>query len=276
MVQSMQAELSEAPREIAAEDSGRLRGEAQGCRGGRGASRHEEENFVRLTLSKKDKAKEKLRRGWHRGCWRTSSPRSTPKNLASCIARGCRGGGGQRSRQALRLRGEKRRTLARYLNDIEQKARSPSGRQRRFRPAGRAGHQQPKRRKPDYSVHDDSDAEEAPAEPHVEDELYGRWRAASAKKQERKAAAAGSTPRRADAGGQAHGRQAGATRDIIKNKGLAHRNKLDRNPREEEGQVRQEGEAGAQLRPRRELRGRAGGYAGESTGINKLSRSTRL
>ena len=82
--------------------------------------------------------------------------------------------------------------------------------------------------------------------------------------------------------GHATGGKRGATRDIIKNKGLTpHRNKLDRNPRVKKKvkyakKVKQARSSGLSGRQNTSVGG-AGGYAGESTGINaKLSRSTRL
>ena len=293
MVQSMQAELSEAPREIAAEDSSRLRGEAAKAAAEAEERRvYEEENFVRLTLSKKDKAKEKLRARAAQGMLEdefSSFDTEEFGELASLV--GAEEAAASAADRRSDREAKKRRTLARYLNDIEQKEGKVTKRKAASAdsdlPWDAPEHQQPKRRKPDYSVHDDSDAEEAPAEPHVEDELYtaaveSRKRKKK-QKQERKAAAAGEHAEAREMLEARHtGGKRGATRDIIKNKGLTpHRNKLDRNPRVKKKvkyakKVKQARSSGLSGRQNTSVGG-AGGYAGESTGINaKLSRSTRL
>lgn len=57
-----QDEFGEAPVEIQGYDEGGLRGQAAvAAKEAMERERYEEDNFVRLTLSKKDKAKEKLR-----------------------------------------------------------------------------------------------------------------------------------------------------------------------------------------------------------------------
>jgi U3 small nucleolar RNA-associated protein 3 len=291
MVKSMQAELSDAPVEINAADPSRLRGEAaQAAKEAEERRVYEEDNFVRLTLNKKDKAKEKLRARAERGMLEdefSSFDTEDFGELASLV-----GAEAEAEKQAAKRserEQKKRRTLARYLNDIEQKERKVSKRGAASAdsdlPWDAPEQKQPKRKKPDYDVHDDSDDE--PKAPHVEDEVYTaaieqRQSKKQQKKEKRERAAAEHAEAREMQEGKHEGGKRGATRDIIKNKGLTpHRNKLERNPRVKKKvkyakKVTKARSSGLSGRQNTSVGG-ASGYAGESTGINaKVSRSTRI
>ena len=290
MVQQMQAELSDAPREVAAQDRNRLRGEAAKAEEEMEERRvYEEDNFIRLTLSKQDKYKERLRARAENGMMDDEFSSINDREfgeLASLVT------AEEEAETASIKRSEreqkKRRTLARYLNDIEQKERKVSKRGSASAdsdlPWDAPEQKAPKRMKPDYNVSDDDDDEAA----HEEDAVYtaavdakqGKKRA----KQDKRVAAEAEhadererLERKVEAGSKR-----GATRDIIKNKGLTpHRNKLDRNPRVKKKvkyakAVKKGRSSGLSGRQNTSVGG-ASGYAGESTGINpKVSRSTRI
>ena len=291
MVKSMQAELSDAPVEINAADPSRLRGEAaKAAKEAEERRIYEEDNFVRLTLSKKDKAKERLRARAERGMLEdefSSFDTEDFGELASLV--GADAQADKRAAKRSEREEKKRRTLARYLNDIEQKERKVTKRGATSAdsdlPWDAEEQKQPKRKKPDYNVHDDSDDE--PQAPHVEDELYTaaieqRENKKQQKKQKREQAAAEHADAREMKEAKHSGGKRGATRDIIKNKGLTpHRNKLERNPRVKKKvkyakKVKTARSSGLGVRQNTSVGG-ASGYAGESTGINpKVSRSTRI
>jgi U3 small nucleolar RNA-associated protein 3 len=292
MVQTMQAELSDAPMEINAADPSRLRGEAaEAAKEAEERRVYEEDNFVRLTLSKSDKAKEKLRARAERGMLEDEfSSFNTEEfgELASLVSAEAEA----ETQAAKRSEREqkKRRTLARYLNDIEQKERKATKRGAASAdsdlPWDAPEQKQPKRMKPDYNVSDDSDDEPTGA-PHVEDEVYTaavekRQKKKLQKQEKREVAASEHAEAREMLERKHSGGKRGATRDIIKNKGLTpHRNKLDRNPRVKKKvkyakKVKTARSSGLSGRQNTSVGG-ASGYAGESTGINpKVSRSTRI
>eukprot|EP01047_Picozoa_sp_COSAG01_P009934 COSAG01_NODE_415_length_17322_cov_14.785926_11_plen_670_part_00 len=243
VVQSMRAELSEAPTEIADERSvaGRgLRGEAAKAEEAAEERRqYEEDNFVRLTLSKKDKAKEKLRARAASGMLDdefTDLGTEQFGELASLVTQ--EEEEAERASKRSEREERRRRTLARYLNEIEQKDRRKGGSSRTQSSSGDTDlpwdapePRKTKRSQPDYSVNESDEEDDAGAA--SEDEVYTaaltqRERKAQQKQRLRESAA----EEQADArerleGKHTDGSKRAASRDIIKNKGLTpHRNKV--------------------------------------------------
>eukprot|EP01051_Picozoa_sp_SAG22_P000898 SAG22_NODE_29_length_28404_cov_23.294153_19_plen_725_part_00 len=316
LIKSMQEEFGEAPREIKGYDDSGLRGKAQeATKEAAERERYEEDNFIRLTLSKKDKAKEKLRQKAANGLMTDEFDTAQFSSLAGLAADD--GGAAQRSR-AQAGEDKKRRALAKYLNDIEQKQKSAARKNRggssksadsdaSFEPQAK------KRRKPSYDVAAEDDGTDLPHSDNFggggdsgsgsgggggggndsgsDDDFYkvtaAEQNAKKAAKKARKAAgakeldAARDDAFRSDRADPDSKRAASSA--IIKNRGLTpHRKKIDRNPR-----VKKKVKYAAKVK-----KGRASGisgtrvdtsvggashYSGEGTGINtKISRSQRF
>eukprot|EP01052_Picozoa_sp_SAG31_P000754 SAG31_NODE_22_length_33849_cov_13.713096_2_plen_291_part_00 len=283
------------------DDSG-MRGQAAAAaREAKEREQYEEDNFVRLTLSKKDKAKEKLRARAANGMLADEFDTEQFSSLAGLIDND--------SKSAVRLskaqarEDKKRRSLAKYLNDIEQKQKSAARARKNARSADSDSSFEPKqtkKRKPNYDLPleegegadtlDNFGGGEAAsnASDDSDDDFYKQAvqnkQSKRRAKDERRARGNDELAEARDMkdGGGHKGKRA-ASSAIIKNRGLTpHRKKIDRNPRVKKKvkyakkvkQGRASGISGARVNT---SVGGASHYSGESTGINaKISRSQRF
>lgn len=209
---------------------------------------------------------------------------------------------GKRLSKAQAREDKKRRSLAKYLNDIEQKQKSVSRAKRNQKSADSEASFEPKQKKraaPSYDLPEELD-ENAPGAENFggggeggggsddEDDFYQKTAAEqNAKKQDKAdrrakgAAELGEARDRLDP--KSKGGKRAANSQIIKNRGLTpHRKKIDRNPRVKKKvkyakKVKQGKASGISGTRVNTSVGGASHYSGESTGINaKISRSQRF